>query len=130
MLCDAKLPACFWAEAVKTACYLRNRIPIGPDGKTPEEAFSGKKPSIQHLRAWGCVAYVYLAPIHRNRSDKMHPVAIRTCFIGYMLSKRQYRLYDPIKRAVLLSTAPRFLEDKRLDVQWNEMWQVEPRGGA
>lgn len=121
MLSDAKLPARFWADAVKTACYLRNRTPIGPDGKTPEEAYSGKRPSIEHLRAWGCVAYAHLAPINRGRNDKMHPVAIRTCLIGYMPTSRQYRLYDPVKKAILVSTAPRFIEDKRLDVRWDDL---------
>lgn len=121
MLADAKLPACFWADAVKTASYLRNRTPIGPKNKTPEEAYSGKQPSVEHLRAWGCVAYATLPPIHRGRGDKMHPVAVRTCFIGYMPTKRQYRLYDPIKRAVIISTAPRFLEDKRLNINWKEI---------
>src|SRR5579862_5767371 len=40
MLINARLPYKFWGEAVKTACYLRNRIPIGPKGVTPEEAFT------------------------------------------------------------------------------------------
>ena len=39
MLADAKLPACFWADAIRTACYLGNRTTIGPDEKTPEEAY-------------------------------------------------------------------------------------------
>ena len=121
MLADANLPACFWAEAIKTACYLRNRTPIGPNNKTPEEVYSGKKPGIGHLRAWGCVAYAHLSPINRDRSDKMHAVAVRTCLIGYMPTMRQYRLYDPIKKAVLISTAPHFVEDKRLEVNWKEI---------
>ena len=121
MLSDAKLPVRFWADAVKTACYLRNRTPIGPNGITPEEAYSGKRPSVEHLRAWGCVAYAHLAPINRSRNDKMHPVAIRTCLIGYTPTTRQYRLYDPAKKAILVSTAPRFIEDKRLDIQWGDL---------
>ena len=28
MLLDAKLPTCFWAEAVSTACYIQNRTLI------------------------------------------------------------------------------------------------------
>ena len=48
----------------------------------------------------------------------MHLVAIRTCFIGYMPTTRQYRLYDPVKKAILISTAPQFIENKRLEINW------------
>ena len=126
MLADAKLPAKFWAEAVKTACYIRNRTPIGPDGKTPHEAYSGMKPRVDHLRAWGCVAYAHLPPINRGRNDKMHAVAKRCCLIGYMPAARQYRLYDPEKKAIIIATAPRFLEDKRLDVNWEDLGEFNP----
>ena len=57
MVIGACLPLKFWAEAAATACYIRNRTPVGPEGKTPEEAFSGVKPSVGHLRVWGCLAY-------------------------------------------------------------------------
>ena len=49
MLLDAKLLYEFWGFAVLAACYLRNRMPIGPDRKSPEEAFTGRKPSSGHL---------------------------------------------------------------------------------
>lgn len=132
MLADAKLPARFWAEAIKTACYLRNRTPIGPNERTPEEVYTGNKPSVQHLRAWGCVAYAHLPPINRDRGDKMHPTAVKTCLTGYMPTTRQYRLFDPLKEAFIISTAPRFLENQRLDIDWKkvnptlEVVQFEP----
>ena len=51
MLADARLPACFLAGPNKTACYLQNRTPIGPNNKTPEKAYSRKEPGISHLHA-------------------------------------------------------------------------------
>ena len=67
MLLDAKLPIRFWGYAVTTACYLRNRTPIGPKGLTPEEAYSGKKPYIGHLRAYGCIAYAHIPKETRQK---------------------------------------------------------------
>jgi hypothetical protein len=57
MLLNAKMPPRFWGEAVQAACYLRNKMPIGPAGKSPEEVFTGRKPSSRHLRAFWCIAY-------------------------------------------------------------------------
>ena len=38
MLADSKLPKTFWAEALATAVYLRNRCPTkSVEGKTPHE---------------------------------------------------------------------------------------------
>ena len=52
----------FWAEAVDTACYLVNRSPSSTlEDKTPQEVWTGKKPSLSHLRVFGCDAYVHVA---------------------------------------------------------------------
>jgi hypothetical protein len=117
MLQDAGLPEKFWQDAVETACYIRNRVPIGPNGVTPEEAYSGKKPYIGHLKAWGCLAYPYI-PLEQRR--KLQPTAGKACFIGYMPTSRQYKLYDPITKRIIVSTAPTFREDKRLQYNWDE----------
>ena len=61
MLSGAELGQEFWAEAVGTACYLVNRSPSSVlDVKTPHEVWSGKKPSLQHLRVFGCDSYVHV----------------------------------------------------------------------
>jgi len=50
----------FWAKAVDIACYLVNRSPSSAlDDKTPQEVWIGKKPSLSHLRVFGCDAYVH-----------------------------------------------------------------------
>jgi len=113
MLQDAHLPIEFWPEAANTACYLRNRTPIGPGGITLKEAYSGKKPYIGHLKAFGCIAY-YNIP--KERRDKLESTALRTVFIGYVPTTRQYRLYDSVNRRIIVSTAPRFREDGSLSM--------------
>jgi hypothetical protein len=61
MLSGAGLGKEFWAEAVSTACYLVNRSPSSAlDDTTPHEVWSGKKPSLQHLRVFGCDTYVHV----------------------------------------------------------------------
>ena len=61
MLSDAKLPHKFWGEALSTAAYLRNRSPTkAVKGMTPYEAWTGEKPLVDHLRAFGCQAYAQI----------------------------------------------------------------------
>ena len=58
LLVHAKLPRKFWAEALSTAVYLRNRSPTkAVESMTPYEAWTRKKPSVGHFRVFGCHAY-------------------------------------------------------------------------
>ena len=59
MLSGVGLGQEFWAEVVDTACYLVNRSSSSAlDVKTPQEVWTGMKPSLSHLRVFGCDAYV------------------------------------------------------------------------
>jgi hypothetical protein len=117
MLLASGLPQKFWGFAIEAACYIRNRLPIGPGKITPEEAFTGKKPDIKHLRVFGCLAYV-LKP-HEQRI-KLDPNSSRTAFVGYEESTRQYRVYDPVRNLVVRSHNIDWYENERLDFDWNE----------
>jgi hypothetical protein len=86
MLLACKLPLKFWADAAAIACYIRNRTPVGPDGKTPEEAFNGRKPSVAHLCVFGCLVYARIPK--ENRDNKMVPTAVQCVFIGYKATAR------------------------------------------
>ena len=54
---------------------------MGPEGKTPIEAFDGVKPYIGHLKAWDCLTYTRLPK--ENKKHKIVPTSIQTIFIGY-----------------------------------------------
>lgn len=50
MLFDQGLPKFLWGEAVMTTIYIQNRSPHRIlENMTPEEAFTLKKPSVDHL---------------------------------------------------------------------------------
>ena len=59
LLINSKLHRSFWAEAIYTASYLVNKSPSAAIGfKTPEELWSRKPGRYEHLRVFGCPAYV------------------------------------------------------------------------
>jgi hypothetical protein len=109
MLADANLPHEFWAEALSTAVYLRNRSPTKTLlKKTPFQAWMGKKPSVGHLRVFGCKAYAHVPKDERGKLDSKSKQCI---FVGYGEEARGYRLYDPIKKRICLSRDVLFNEN-------------------
>ena len=61
MLHDQGLPLHLWAEACNIAVYLQNRNLHRILGmKTPEEAFSGKRPYVGHFRLFSSSVYCHV----------------------------------------------------------------------
>ena len=58
---DACLPPSWWEFAVEHALHVYNRTPVRRlKWCTPYELINGKTPSIEHLRVFGCGAYVFI----------------------------------------------------------------------
>ena len=77
MLLDASLSKVYWAEAINTATYLKNCSPTKfLQGKTPFEAWYGKKPNVQHLKVFGCTAYAHI-PKDECQKLEMCPTWVR-----------------------------------------------------
>ena len=90
MLHHADLSNIFWAEAVHTANYLRNFVPTKVLGDTcPEEVWTGYKPSVQHLRVFGCDAYVH---IPREMRTKLDPRSQKGILVGYGTHSSTYKV--------------------------------------
>ena len=100
-LSEAKLPHKFWAEAVSTAVYLRNRSPTNAvDGMTPSELLTGMKPNVKHLNKFGCEAYAHIPKDERRKLDSK---ARKCIFMGYGTETKGYRLYDVNRARVIHS---------------------------
>ena len=110
MLSDANLPKKFWAEALSTAVYLRNRSPTqAVHGKTPFEAWTNEKPNVSHFKAFGCLCYSHIAKDERQKFD----VKSRKCImLGYGTETKAYRLYDIAREKVFFSRDVIFNETK------------------
>ena len=81
MLSTANLPHAFWGEALKTAVHICNRSPhMSLKGDIPQEARSGKSASYDHLRIFGCDAYVHVRLELRNKLDAK---SLKGLFMGY-----------------------------------------------
>ena len=55
MMKAKKMPTLFWGEAVTTAVFILNRAPTKAlKGKTPFEAWHGRKPNVSIWLHWPC----------------------------------------------------------------------------
>ena len=69
LLEDSELGPEWWAEAMVTANYTRNRVPSRVHGKTPFEMFHGEKPNLSNLRVFGARAYLHPRPEGEPEED-------------------------------------------------------------
>ena len=55
------MPKEFWAEAIDCAIYFSNRYPTrSVQEKTPQQAWSRKKPTVSHLHVFGSIAFAHV----------------------------------------------------------------------
>ena len=86
MLIASKLPKKFYSDAQSTAVYLHNRIVHGERELTPFEMVFGEKPSLKHLRLFGCHGFVLLKKEwrdHKLKLGKLEPRAVKCRLLGY-----------------------------------------------
>ena len=75
------LPPKFWANAIKCASYIQNRVPFNYlDGMTPFESWSGHKPYVTHFRIFGSKAW---ARIPTEKRKPLKPQSQECLFAGY-----------------------------------------------
>ena len=110
MIHDAGQDKKFWAEAVCTAVMIRNRSPtVSVDNMTPYECFYGSKPDVSHFKVFGCKAYMHICKENRKKWDSKTKKCI---FVGYSITRKGYRLYDPVSRKICVSRDVLFDEDQ------------------
>jgi hypothetical protein len=77
--------------------------------KTLHEAWTSKKPSLKHLRVFGCDAYVHVPRENRSKLDNKVEKCI---FIGYKDGIKGYKLWNPVTKKIVYSWDVVFREVK------------------
>jgi len=90
-----KTPKILWAEAANTAVFILDRsINSHNTQATPFKLFHGRKPRVDFLRVFGCLAKIP----EKKRSGwqgKLDPRSKKVVFVGYGQQSSTYRLFDP-----------------------------------
>lgn len=100
MLKGKGMPKSYWGEAVSTAAYLLNRCPTKRmHNVTPEEAWSGHKPSVNHLKIFGSLCHRHIPDERRKKLDDKSEALV---LVGYHPTGA-YKLYHPDEKRVVIS---------------------------
>ena len=111
MLADKEVPKEYWPEAVNWAVHVLNRCPTSAvKGMTPEEAWSGHKPSIHHFRIFGCVGHVHIPDVNQKKVDDK---SFKCVFLGVSKESKAYRMYDPEAERIVISRDVVFEEEEK-----------------
>jgi len=110
-------------EAVATAVYVLNRSRTkGLNGVTPYEAWYGKKPSVKHMKIFGCIGHVKkIGPDVHKLSDRSQ----RMVFIGYEEGTKGYRLLESVSKELHVRRDVIFEEDQAWD--WTNLSENNQR---
>jgi hypothetical protein len=91
MLDEHRTPRRFWADAISTVCYISKRIFLCLIlHLTSFELHFGHKPSISHLRPFGCKCFV----LKCGNLDKFESRSSDGIFLVYTPQGRSYRVFN------------------------------------
>lgn len=106
MISKAQTPPFLWTEVVSTANYLTNRSPTRANlGISPFQQLKHTIPDLQHLRVFGCLAYVHVPKGQRRKLDEHTSKCI---FVGYSEQTKGYRCYHPTTKNIIINKDVRF----------------------
>lgn len=80
--------------------------------RIPEEAWSGQKKTVTHMRVFGCVAYAHVPDQLRR---KLESKGEKCVFVGYCDESKAYKLYNPSTEKLIVSRDVQFIEDEAWD---------------
>lgn len=115
MLNQAKMPRSCWFYALKLAVRINNATPTSAvRGKTPYEAFFGRKPDLSMLRTFGCRAYVHVRKGLREAGWKTE----RCIYIGFEEGYKGFKCYNAETNKFVVSRDVIFDEDDFPGIPW------------
>lgn len=102
MMIESSIPLRFWVQACTVAVFITNRIITSalPDNITPFEAWHYRKPTVHHLKVFGCKAFRLIRK--ELRGSKFTPVSTVGVLVGFDEDNFNYHVYD--------------LEDKKIHI--------------
>ena len=111
-----------------TVVHVLNLTPCVPlQFDVPERVWTGRDVSYDHLRVFGCKAYVHIPKDERSKLD----MKTRQCiFVGYGQDEFGYRFYNPVTKKLVRSRDVVFMENQIIqDIEKSEVSESDDSDG-
>jgi len=104
-----------WDDVICATTYLTNKSPMKMVwGKIHKEGWSRRKPTMSHLRVFGCTTYMHTLKEKRHKFDDK---IFKCIFVGYSKERKAYQVYELQTRKVHVTHDVIFNEgDKKIDL--------------
>jgi len=101
LLARGNIPNNFWPGAVNWSIHVLNRSPtFSVQNRTPEEAWSGRKPAVDHFKIFGCIAYTHVLDEKRKKLDDKGEKCV---FLSISECSKAYKLFNPLTKRIVTS---------------------------
>ena len=112
-LLEKEVPKVFWPDVVQWVNHILNRSPtLIVKDTTSKEAWSERKPPVEHFRIFGCIEYVHIPDVKRS---KLNDKSVKCVLLGFSGESKAFKMFDPVEKNVHISRDVIFEEDKK----WN-----------
>jgi hypothetical protein len=91
MIHDQNIPMFLWAEASNTTIYIQNKsLHWILEDKSPEEAFIGVNPKVNHMKIFGCPVNIH---VPKEKRTKPEPSRKEGTIFGCSETSKSYIIY-------------------------------------
>ena len=127
MMLHKDVPQEFWADALVTAVYIRNRVTSRniPSNTTPYSIWHGEKPDVSHMRVFGSKCWYKINSPGQRALNSRSSTAL---MIGYANNYKGYKLWDETKGEVVVSRDVKFEETPSREAIIPSTSALEPGG--
>ena len=92
-----------------------NKSPtVAVQNMTPEEAWSGRKPTVDYFKIFGWITYAHIPDEKRKKLDHKEEKFV---FFGVSEVSKAYKLFNPLSKKIVTSRDVVFDEENTWD--WN-----------
>ncbi|CAI7875781.1 unnamed protein product [Closterium sp. NIES-53] len=109
LLIESRVGNSMWPHAVRHATVARNRVltKVGNESRVPLERWLGRKPPVDMLRVFGCMAVAHVPKKYRS---KLGASAIWCVHLGLAAESKGWLLWEPSKGVLFDSRDVKFVE--------------------
>ena len=108
LLFQSRLSESFWSDAVRTSCYLMNKVFTRSINAIPDEVYYKHASNFKHLKVFGCLCYVKIPVKNTTKISNRSEDAL---FLGYSPDSKEYKVMRLADKAILYSRDVIFNED-------------------